>query len=67
VKFNRLIQGPRDDPKRPSKMEEGWRRHIERAKQEVELWNREQEMSAVVWTAEEVAELARIARAIDEQ
>ena len=45
---------------------EHWRRRIEKAKRDIDLFDREKKLASVVWTDADVTELAKIGAMIDE-
>ena len=45
---------------------EHWRKRIEKAKRDIDLFDREKKMASVVWTDADVTELAEIGAMIDE-
>jgi hypothetical protein len=45
---------------------EHWRRRIEKAKRDIDLFDREKKLASVVWTDADVTELAEIGAMIDE-
>ncbi len=45
---------------------EHWRRRIEKAKRDIDLFDREKKLASVVWTDADVAELAEIGAMINE-
>ena len=45
---------------------EHWRKRIEKAKRDIDLFDREKKLASVVWTDADVTELAEIGAMIDE-